>query len=174
MSKDRVFDAELVIDPRDALLQQGYLWTCSNVFEIPNLGARLWSWEVGSGQLASIDFFVLSSRTLVGDLVTILDYSGGTEIDNVNRNFSFAPTATAPSTTFRLDVTSTTVVGSGGNDILFIAGKERIFPPIIQPGPLHVGILLKNQDPGLSALANIVTIWHEQPAHKFPAGDPGP
>lgn len=173
MAKDRVFDADLVIDPREALLQQGYIWTVSNVFTVPKNGTRLLSWQVGSGATATFDFRALATDVLVGDLITINSFSAGTELEAINRNFAFAPTAEAPLTKVYLDVVAETFTGSGSPDVLFTPNTRLPFPSLIVPGPIHTGMIFNNLTNKDTAI-NVVVLWHEEPQHKFPAGDPGP
>ncbi|MEE8606699.1 MAG: hypothetical protein V3S55_03765 [Nitrospiraceae bacterium] len=175
MAKDRVFDATLVIDPREALLQQGYLWTVTELFDVPRDGDALITWEVGSGQLATIDLRVLSTQELIGDVVTITSISNeGLVLPALNRNFAFAPTASAPSTKFRLNPTVETSTGSGSPRILASANVDREFAAVIMPGGVHLGIRWQNQSQAFDAKVHAIAVWHEEPQHKFPAGDPGP
>lgn len=170
MAKDRVFDAELVVAPEVALLQQGYLWTVANLIRIPKGEIRSLTWEVPDVE-AHLSFTITPDADVEGALAFVNSFSGGVIITPFNRNSIFAPTATPPKTIFREEIIiedATPFTATG----LFPGGTRSSMPSFIVSN-LHQCLVLTN-DSNKDARVWPLVIWHEQPVQDIPAGDPGP
>lgn len=168
MAQDRVFDATLVIDPHEVLLQQGYLWTVSGLLTIPKGKSITLTWEVPDVQ-AHLHFAFTQDSNIEGRLFFVNSFSGGTILPPFNRNLKHA-LATPPLTIFRLNIVEEDVSATLGG-ALFPAGGRVEFPPLIVSS-LHQGVRLNNQDK--DARISPIILIHEQPVEDVPAGDPGP
>lgn len=170
MAQDRIFDATLVIEPHEVLLQQGFLWTISKLIRIPKNSTTNLTWEVTSAE-AHLHFSFTCDKDIEAELFLVNSFSGGEVLQPFNRNSRFAKTATPPSTVFRLGIVEEDVsspVGSG----LFPERQRLSFPPLIVTS-LHQGVRLIHKGKGEARVWPIVLI-HEQPIEKIPDGDKGP
>ena len=167
MTTDRLFKAPLVIDPKDALLEQGYIWTMSRLVDLEKDVPATLSWEVGSGAVSNIGMQIVTNEEVHGEGFFVNSFTGGQVLPFFNRNLLFAATAKPPATVFRfgIDVQDATL---GNVTTLFVPGINLPFPSFILPGPLHGSIELTAVR---DAKLHVLSIWHEQPDQDKPAGD---
>lgn len=171
MAQDRVFDALLTVNPHEALLQQGFMWTISHLFRVPANGTLNLSWQVPD-VFSHLHFTFTCDKDVEQELFFVNSFSGGEIIKPFNRNSRFARTASPPATVFRSNIVFedvNTPVAQG----LFIGGARVSFPPLIV-NSLHQAAVFINTDKKAVARVWPIVIFHEQPIQDIPAGDPGP
>jgi hypothetical protein len=161
MAQDRTFDAQLVIDPHSALLQQGHLWSISEVFTLPKGGdSKIILFAVGE-MFTHMDFVAVANQDIESIAVIVSSFSAGTPISPFNRNSQHL--GMSPTTKVCADVTIESEI-ERLSPVLYPQGAVIRMPEFIVNSITFAMEFFASEKE--DARVSVDFVWHEHPATK--------
>jgi hypothetical protein len=151
------------MDPHEALLQQGFIWTISRILRIPRESSATLAWEVPE-VLTHLHLNFTCDADIEVELFKVNSFSGGEVIPAFNRNSRHAQTSPPLEAVFRTGIVEEDVSSPIANG-LFPLGQRVSFPTLIVSS-LHQGARLINTGKDEARVWPLIFV-HEHPVEKI-------
>lgn len=161
MSRDLLFNGEVVVDPREALLYQGNLWGISTILDVPRMSVPAFiSYDVEPDEFMHATLEVSPTQTVETFVTIVTSFSGGEVISINNRNIQFQ-TRALPSLTWRKNIIIEDGVSFPSSN-LYPALWVKEVPEFIVSG-VHVAIGFINSSLISNSRVAFSSLFHVQP-----------